>query len=562
MSSPDGRFHLVYNGEIYNYIELREQLRCSFEFVGSSDTEVLLAAWAAWGPGCLERLRGMFAFVVLDTVAQRLWLVRDPFGIKPLYFTRSASSFWFASEIPALIDAGVTTRTIDPQGLYDFLHSARVDHRAESMVQGVNQLLPGQIASLDLNTGPSAVLDVDTYWRPPTERQDRPIAEVVTDLGDRFRRSVQSHLRSDVAVGAALSGGIDSSAILCSMREELGPDAEIHAFSYLAEDPRYDEERWIDMAAGRAGAVVHKIRIEPDQLREEASDLIRSQGEPFGSTSIFAQRCVFRSAHDAGVTVLLDGQGADELFGGYRAYLAGSFADHVRSGHLVKAAQLAAQVARRPDVSIGRRELARVAAKLLPSAAADALLKRAGLGPFPTWLDQAWFQAHGVSGMSTPTTLGLDDTLASAFASTSLPSLLRFEDRNSMRWSRESRVPFLDQDFVEAVFRAPLSAIISDDGLTKSSFRSAMRGIVPDPILDRRDKIGFTTPEDRWMATLAPWISSVLTSHAAERLPGLLAGVVSDEWRRIQVGRAAFDWRVWRWVNAALWAETFDLTAP
>ncbi len=560
MSTPDGRLHLIFNGEIYNYVELRAELEASYRFVGTSDTEVLLAAWAAWGPTSLDRLRGMFAFAVLDTLEQRLWLVRDPFGIKPLYFTRRRGSFWFASEIPALIDAGATTRRINPQGLYDFLHSGRVDHDGTTMLEGVNQLRPAQVASLTLD-GSSPTITTSTYWSPPMNRIDRPFDEVVDDIRDRFRHSIRTHLRSDVPVGCALSGGIDSTAIICTMREELGPDAEIHAFSYVAEDLRYDEERWIDMAAERSGAIVHKVRISPDDLVEDAIDLIRSQGEPFGSTSILAQRCVFKAAKEHGVTVLLDGQGADELFGGYRSYLAGAFADLVRSGRWLKAARLATQVTRMPDVSIGRREIARVAAKLLPERSSEALLDRAGFGKFPPWMDREWFIDRGVDGTATTRPAGLDDTLAEAFSATSLPSLLRFEDRNSMRWSRESRVPFLEQDFVESVFRAPLSAIVADDGLTKASFRAAMRGTVPDQILDRRDKIGFTTPEDRWMSSTSPWVRSVLESDAALRIDGLDADRCSAHWGSVLSEAATFDWRVWRWINVILWAEALDLTS-
>ncbi len=560
MSTPNGRFHVVYNGEIYNYVELKDQLRDNYDFVGSSDTEVLLAAWAEWGPVALERLRGMFAFALLDTAERRLWLARDPFGIKPLYLTERGGSLWFASEIPALIDAGVTSRRIDPQGLYDFLHSGRVDHRAATMVSGVHQLLPAEVAWIDLNAGSRPHLESRTYWSPPREREDRPFQDVVTEIGQRFRDSVRTHLRSDVAVGAALSGGIDSSAIVCTMREELGPGAEIHAFSYVADDPRYDEERWIDLAAERSNAIVHKVRVRPEHLVEEVTDLIRSQGEPFGSTSIFAQRCVFRAAQEQGITVLLDGQGADELFGGYRSYLAGAFADLVRSGHWMRATRLAAQVARMPDVSIGRREVARVAAKLLPGSASDALLDRAGLGAFPVWMNREWFAQQGVSGAGRTMPAGLDATLATAFSATSLPSLLRYEDRNSMRWSRESRVPFLEQDFVESVFRSPLSAIVADDGLTKSSFRVAMRGTVPDRILDRRDKIGFTTPEERWMRSISPWVTEVLTSDAGRRVPALAHDGCISDWQRTQSGEAPFDWRIWRWINTILWTVTFDLT--
>lgn len=560
MSAPGGHLHVSFNGEIYNYLELRAELVREHRFVSDSDTEVLLAAWAQWGPACLERLVGMFALCVLDTVEQRAWLVRDQFGIKPLFYVERGPLVAFSSEIPALLDAGLASRRIAAQPLYDFLRSGRVDHRAETMLADIRRLPAGAIASIDL-ARPTPI-EVSSYWDVPAERdEEMSFDDVVDDLAVRFRRSIELHVRSDVPVGASLSGGIDSSAIVCTMREVLGPDAEIHAFSYVAGDPRYDEERWIDLVGGAANATVHKVRVTEADLVTDVDDLVRSQGEPFGSTSILAQRKVFERARAEGVVVLLNGQGADELFGGYRGYLAGEFAGLVRSGHLVQAAHLARRVARLPDVRLGRREVARTLAGVLPARAGAAVLRAAGLGPFPTWLDQGWFEARGVTSGFAASSTSLEGALAAAFSSTSLPSLLRYEDRNSMRFSLESRVPFLEQGLVEAVFRYPRSTIVSPDGLTKRALRAALRGTVPDAVLDRRDKIGFTTPEDRWLVALGPWMDDVLSSPAMARVPGLVPSACRDDWTRIRDGRSRFDWRAWRWVNVARWADVLDLEA-
>ena len=560
MSTPDGRLLLTYNGEIYNYLELRRELEDQYEFQSESDTEVLLAAWRAWGPACVERLVGMFAFCVVDTAKSTAWLVRDHFGIKPLYYVLHGSSLTFASEIRPLVDAGITSRRIAAGPLYDYLHGGNVDHADETMIEGLRRLPAGTLATVRLDA-PEERPVLRRYWRVGTDRHERPFDEVVADLAERFRHSVDLHLRSDVPVGTALSGGIDSSAIICTMRSLLGPEAEIHAFSFLAGDRRFDEEQWIDLVGAASGATVHKVRVDPAELPDEMDDLVRSQGEPFANMSIVAQRRVFEAARLAGVPVLLDGQGADELFGGYRRYLAGQLAGLVRSGHLVAAGRLAVGVARLPDVRLTRREVARTLGGALPAKLGRRLLDAAGLRAFPPWLDEDWFRSQGIGPGSASGPSSLDDALADAFTSTTLPSLLRYEDRNSMRYSVESRVPFLERELVEMVFAAPRSALVGPDGLTKAAFRAAMRGTVPAAVLDRRDKIGFTPPADTWLRQLGPWVEGVLGSDAVARIPGLVPPACLDEWRAVRDGRAHFDSRVWRWVNAARWAELMDLSA-
>lgn len=557
MSSPDGRWHLTYNGEIYNYLELRSELASTWDFQSESDTEVLLAAWATWGPACVDRLVGMFALCAVDVVDEVAWLAVDPFGIKPLFLVEAGDRLSFASEIGAMVRAGWTERRIHTALLYEYLRHGSIDHRPETMVTGVRRLLPGTVGSFSLK-GRSPFTS-HTYWELPTERNDSTIDDCVEEVAQKFRRSVELHVRSDVPVGCALSGGIDSSAILCTMREVLGPGAEVHAFGYVAEDPRYDEERWIDLVGDAAGAVTHKVRVSATGLGDVADDLIVSQGEPFGTTSIVAQRFVFEAAREAGVPVLLDGQGADELFGGYRSSLASHLAGLARHGRLLAASRLTWEVSRRPDVHLDVRLAARVVAPILPARTRARLLGTAGLGPFPAWLDSTWFREHGVDGSASSDPASLDEALRRAFTRTSLPSLLRFEDRNSMRFSVESRVPFLEPDLVRSVFSMPTDALVSREGITKFTLRRALRGVVPDAVLDRRDKVGFTTPGDRWLRELSPWVERTLAGTAMERLPGLNSAVCLAEWEEMRDGRRSFDWRAWRWVNAARWAELLDL---
>jgi asparagine synthase (glutamine-hydrolysing) len=559
MSTPDGRLHLVFNGEIYNYVELRAVLeRAGHVFRSECDTEVLLAAYREWGSDALTRLVGMFAFAVLDVANNEIFLARDFFGIKPFLYATWSGGLAFASEINALFAVPHVSRRVNASALYDYLHLGLTDHREQTVFADIRHLPPAHYARVSLDA-PDRIEPVE-YWRPTAQKHDIPFDEAATRIRELFEENIRLHLRSDVPVGTALSGGIDSSAILTVMRDIAGADADINSFSYLADDPRIDEERWVDLAADASRARVHKVRVTPEELVADLDHLIVCQGEPFGSTSIYAQHRVFRLAAEAGVPVMLDGQGADELFAGYRSYLAARLASLVRSGHFVAAARLIAGVRRLPDTDVNWRVAVQAATYVVPERLKPSLRRLLRRDPMPPWLDSGWFLRHGVDGRQvTAPGSGLGDALRTAFSNTSLPSLLRYEDRNSMAFSIESRVPFLTPALVDYVFSLPEEHFVSEDGLSKAVFRAAMRGITPDAILDRRDKIGFQTPEQRWLNLLSPWVDQILRGEAARRVPALHVPAVQEHWSAVLRGQRPFDWRIWRWLNVVRWSELYDV---
>ena len=293
MGTPDGRYWIVLNGEIYNYVELREELRTlGHEFRSHSDTEVLLAAYQQWGREALTRLIGMFAFAILDVKTRRLFLARDFFGIKPLYYTLWQEGLAFASEIQPLLALPGVTHDVNVQRLYDYLCSGITDHGADTMFAHVCQLPAAHYMEVPLDN-PQAARPI-RYWDIDlTQRADLSFEDAAKRLRDLFVESVRMHLRSDVPVGAALSGGIDSSSIVSVMRL-LEPKLEIHAFSYVADDDRISEERWVDIVGKEKQVKVHKIRPCPKDLVADLEALIGTQGEPFRSTSMYAQWRIFR----------------------------------------------------------------------------------------------------------------------------------------------------------------------------------------------------------------------------------------------------------------------------
>ena len=560
MYSQDGRYSIVYNGEIYNHLELRAELETlGHSFRSRSDTEVLLRCYLQWGKQCLERLTGMFAFAVLDLWEQQLFLARDFFGIKPLYFTQWRGGIAFASEIKALLTLPGIQRNANPQRVYDYLRFGLTDHGQETLFAGIHQLPAAHY--LHLRGRADEIPEAVRYWRLAPQRREITFEAAAAELRSRFLDSVRLHLRSDVPVGAALSGGIDSSSIVMAMRH-LEPSLELHAFSYVADDPGLTEERWVDLVGSASGAQVHKLRTYPEELVDDLDALIRAQDEPFGSTSIYAQYRVFQLAHQAGIKVMLDGQGADELLGGYRPFVAARAASLVRQNRwheLLKFVRYASQRRGHHELPL----LHYLASVLLPDRVQETLRRATRRGAPPEWLDDTWFRAHGVRTGSKGYAPGrevLRAQLLRQVTETSLPMLLRFEDRNSMAWSIESRVPFLTTGLADFVLSLPEEYVIGPDGTSKAVFRTAMRGIVPDAVLDRRDKIGFATPESMWMTAIAPKVEAALRSDTAARCHAFNLPKVQREWEDIRTGRRPYDLRVWRWLNLVRWADLLDVS--
>ncbi|MBK6707514.1 MAG: asparagine synthase (glutamine-hydrolyzing) [Sphingomonadales bacterium] len=555
--SPDGRHSIIFNGEIYNYRELRSALVGLGHQIGTnSDTEVLLAAWREWGIECLRHLNGMFAFAVHDRKLGKLTLVRDGFGIKPLFYGMNKDRVVFASTISAL--RALAAQRVEPnlQRCYDYLVHADYDSNAESFIAGFYQLEPGRLIEIDLeslkSSGPIA------WWTPPTSLETpKTFEEAALMVREQFLENVRLHLRSDVSLGAALSGGIDSSAVVCAIRH-LEPSASIKTFSFIADDQSISEEHWLDMVNAEAGCVSHKIRATARDLWRDLDDMIQAQDEPFGSTSLYAQYRVFQLARDNGVTVTLEGQGADELLAGYTGYAGHRLLSKLETGEILGSMRFLADWAKWPGRSIGQGVMEFGRVTLSDSVYGEAR-RYFGRNFQPDWLNVGMLEEAGVHFIETRPLRSrrskgrrVIEQLSHSLQGRGLPALLRHGDRNSMRFSIESRVPFLTLDFAELLLSLPEDFLISERGETKSVFRHAMRGIVPDAILDRKDKIGFATPEQRWLLELAPKFRDWLKESAPE-VPFIKSDELINAFDAIVAGKHRFTWQMWRWINYIRW---------
>jgi asparagine synthase (glutamine-hydrolysing) len=519
--SADGEITLVYNGEIYNYLELREKLRGLGEpFLTDTDTEVLVASYRRWGADAVTRFNGIWAFALWDRGAGRLLLSRDRLGVKPLYHTRVDGGIAFASEIKALLPIMPAVRP-NLGALRDYAWSGLVDHADATFYDGIEPLSPGTNLLLDRN-GPTA----QRYWAMPasaTEGDPRPApgdAQLVDEFGRLFRSAVGLQLRSDVPLGSCLSGGLDSAAIVTMssrlVAERLGPHGTAPRIALTASFPRSpdDETERAALVAAAAGIAHRRVTLELPDLLETLDMVLAEQDEPFASASILAQRRVMEVASAGGIKVMLDGQGADELLAGYPHY---------------RYAWLLGLVRRHPAaVPGGLRDLRRNGVRPIV-ALRQAFLDQLRLGPSgraplgreahpQTWIGPS---LHGASSLPLrgwndrqPAGTPLARHLRRAVVATSLPALLRYEDRNSMRFGVEARVPFLDHRLIEAAARLP-DRLRIDHGVTKVVLRRAVQGLVPDEIrLDTR-KIGFAVPQVAWMVASMPAIRAAFADSSA-----------------------------------------------
>jgi len=535
------RWHLVFNGEIYNYLELREELAAlGHSFATEGDAEVLLHAWAQWGEGALARVNGMFAFAVWDDAERRLTLARDPFGEKPLYYRHRGERLTFASDIPAILcDEGVSAA---PRG------SALAPYLLGGAGPGVAESFFAEIAVLPaahVLRWHAGALELERYWTPSPVAVPQSYEDAVAALRELLSDSVRLRLRSDVPVGSSLSGGVDSSAVV-ALAGEIAGEHTRHAFT--ARFPGFERDEWrYAEAVARAAGVVEHHAVEPtgDGLLGELDELIAGQQEPVVSSSIYAQWCVTRAAQRAGVVVLLDGQGGDELFGGYSGM--GGYA--LRSGgprELLDglAPGSARELARSLAVDYLPRPLARSYRRRIASPYAAAELVSAASGREPGY--EPWMRDADPLRR---------ELLLQGFV-TSLPQLLRYADRSSMANSREVRLPLLDRRVAEFALSLP-AAFAFRSGITKAILRDAVRGLVPEMVLARSDKVGFETPQAAWLnapSARERIAECLLDTRARGRGLYALDAVEAD----VRAGHWRDPGAIWRALNLERWLCVFE----
>lgn len=501
------RYTITYNGELYNYIELRQELkRHRFTFSSDCDTEVILAAYAFYGKDCLQHFDGMFAFAIWDRKEQTLFCARDRFGEKPFYYHEGDEAFYFASEMKALWAAGIPKEMNDTM-LLNYLtlgYTSDPTIPFKTFYKDIIVLPPAHYLELTLLPNDDMMgfeFDTFCYWDLNKEVQvSINENDAIEKFSHLFETSVKRRLRSDVAIGTSLSGGLDSSSIVASANRLLKSNINYRQTSFSAVFPGFDkdESQHIRTVADRFRLKSYTISPTATDLANDFERLQFHQEEPFQSSSIYAQFRVYELAKHQGVTVLLDGQGADEILAGYHKYYHWYWQQLIRKfqiKHQAKEKKAALAMGLKIDWTFKN-----YLAAFSPASAAEALSKRAFNQQKKNGaINKAFFDAFkDESSLDKPVVTSLNDILYYNSMQHGLQELLRYADRNSMAHSREVRLPFLSHQLVEFVFSLPANFKIRD-GFTKWILRTSMDSQLPHSITWRKDKIGFEPPQYSWL---------------------------------------------------------------
>lgn len=567
MTDGKKQVSIMLNGEAYNYVEIREQLKKKgYKFNSTGDTEVLLNAYLEWGPKFIEKFNGMWGLPIWDSRKKTLLIYRDRMGIKPLYYFQDKDKLYFASEIKSLLQNPDVPRVPNDKVIFHYLTSGLIDYGDETFFMGIKQIRPGHFLSINKDG-----VKETKYWDlDPTKKltglTDEEYAKRFYDL---FEDSVRLRLRSDVPVGTCLSGGLDSSSIAMVVNKLLKEEKVTSikdrqkTFTSAFSNKKYDERKFSDEVIRASGVDDHYVFPDPKKLMREVENVVWHQDEPFGSTSIYAQWNVFRKAHEEGMKVMLDGQGADELLGGYHPYYVYYFSHLVRTKNFMKLLQESFAFGRShgfrymlsPTVA-NPRAIIRAFLPGIANKTLDRLVGSRNIGV----LNQNFVRdSANVPRFRGQVTFGdsFKEYLYRMTKYMSLPGLLKYEDRDSMAFSIEARVPFLDYRLVEFIFSLPNDQLLRG-GTTKFILRQAMRGVLPEKIRMRQDKMGFVTPEDLWFrGEIKNYIKKILSSISFGNRKYFNQARILEEFDRHLRGERNLSILIWRWVNLELWMRRF-----
>jgi len=560
---PNGRKNawVIYDGEIYNHKSLRNELR-EFDFVSGSDTETLLHAYGKWGADCLRRFNGVWSFVVYDAVKNILFGARDRFGSKPLYYTQAPGFFAFNSEIKGLLAKPEVSRRVNADASTAYLRTGLESFGGETFFESVTELQPAHCFTYDLE---KKKLSVERYYELPfcdtwESFDEKKSSEYIDGVKTRILRAVDLRLEASVPAGSCLSGGIDSSAIVCAVDKLLGekkhgstgPGQKVITACY--EDSLIDESGWAKCVADHVSAEWHRVFPKREELVEDLSDLVYSQDVPFGSTSIYAQYRVVKAAKELGLKVVLDGQGGDEVFTGYAPYYNMFYSEAGKNG---ETDLLAAEQKHVKNTPFGDIDINKLSQKHIVKETVKKYLPQKVKKFLRTVIRQPELKYIRFSGkpykQHSYTTL--NQMLWVFMSYITLPQNLRWADRCFMWHSIGYRAPFADDiDLIEYVFQIP-GVYKIHNGWSKYLLRESMGSLMPKQVKERTDKIGFATPEYDWLRSIKPYVFDGVGSD----INGILKiSRMEKDWEKMFAGQnknGATD--IWRYINFILWFKTF-----
>lgn len=542
MHSHNNRYVIVFNGEVYNYIEIREELKNDFKFITGTDTEVILASYQKWGEACLDKFNGMFAFVIYDKETKKVFAARDRYGIKPFYYYFDDDRFIFASEIKSILP--FVQREPNLKIIYDYLMFNRTDHKRETFFKNIKKMQHGSSLTLYRNKIKFK------RWYNLFEKVENDRVLTPSEYRDLFNDSIKLRLRSDVPVGVSLSGGIDSSSITSVLVEDFNLK-ELNTFSavYGPEEPT-DESEFINEFKS---SVKNMYYTSPnaETFFQDFESFIDAHNEPCPDLGPYVQYKVMELASKK-VKVTLDGQGADEQLAGYHNFFSVYYLELIKKMKLQKLLK--------ENISYFRKHgsldvLKYLIYYVLPSK----IQTRVSKNMYPS-INKSLFKEYRndftVNKMLYKPK-DLNDSLIQHFEY-KLEHLLRWEDLNAMNFSIESRVPFLDHRLVEATLSTPSDYKIKN-GETKYILRKALSDVLPDKILNRKDKKGFSNPREQWFKTevFKNYILKLINSKKFKNRSIFDSEIANAQYQKHLKGEVDISSEIWKWVNIEIWFRKF-----
>ncbi len=576
MSTADGKIWIVLNGEIYNYIELRQQLQSAgYHFVSQSDTEVVLYAYRKWGMQMLDHLNGMWSFVIYDVEKDLIFGSRDRFGVKPLYYFRNETFFAFASEQKALLKLPFVEKKVNEKAIFDYLTMSQIELSTEGFYKNIFELEPSHY--LTINHKKSS-FEIKRYYElnfnetpvSPLSRSNRlsgynfsneKFTRYKAETRQNIFNAVEKRLRSDVPIGFCLSGGIDSSSLISVAKQinnerkhsQLGEN--LIAFTAVNSQKETDESRWAELVVNKLGLKWIKAECNSQDLLSELSNIIYYQDIPLVSTSTYAQYKVMQAARNNGITILIDGQGGDELFAGYVPFFVSQYISLLKNFNLKNLFHEWKHLSNTPLTNkILFFALAKVGIdNLLPKSFASTFAQFAK--PEIQYLNKDFWQTYKrnyqFSNELKP--FSVNKLLHEYFTKSYLKNLLRWEDRCSMAFGIESRTPFSDDiQLIESVFNIPSTYKIRN-GWSKSLLRESVGDLLPVEIRYRTDKLGFATPQQTWLQEINQTMKLKIQESSIDNL-FINRDLLIKNWNNIfsEKPNKMKDF-VWRYFNYLIW---------
>jgi asparagine synthase (glutamine-hydrolysing) len=563
MSCADGRYTICYNGEVYNYIELREELGAE-TFRTTSDTEVILRAFMRWGPECVKRLRGMFAFAIWDAREHRLFLARDRFGIKPLYWTLTSKGLYFASEMKALLPF-LEQRKVNPAALSDYF-SFQFCLGEKTLLEGVRQLPAAHYAVLSRGEAPQPQRYWEVHYDIDHSHSERWFTDRLQELMDE---SIKLHMRADVEVGSYISGGVDSS-LVAALARQTRPKDRFQGFNgRFTDGPDFDESHFAQVLADENGMQLHVQDINEADFVENIRKVIWHLDQPTAGPGSFPQYMVSRKVRQH-VKVVLGGQGGDEIFGGYARYLVAYFEQCIKGA--IEGTLHNGNYVVTYDSIIPNLETLRQYKPMIKEFWSEGLFEERdrrywrlvnrantfgdALAPGAIDRDATFAEFQQIFWGANVGKESYFDSMTHFDFKTLLPALLQVEDRMAMAHGVESRVPFLDHPLVE--FAATIPADVKfRNGELKRLLKHVYAPKLPDAINNRKDKMGFPVPLTNWLRQKGPaaeFVRDLFSSRAARERSYLSRPVDLD---KVLSGQSVYSRNLWALLGLEIWHQAF-----